>query len=173
MHSGNLMVHAILQLAPLVMRQIKICLIAKGTVPPYVGMARNGCCNAFKRQYFTWCWILRIWKQLYVLSGSCPNSMHMLFTWKLKIEFRHWLDSCTFSSASLLTRAAHALDTSPAHTCKEALPVASNSRLAILHTTEQAKEVYDEFQSPTCTFTISIATAKLPAWSHHVRTITQ
>ena len=37
----------------------------------------------------------------------------------LVIIFQYWL-------------AAHALDTSPAHTCKEALPVASNSRLAIL-----------------------------------------
>ena len=37
----------------------------------------------------------------------------------------------------------HALDTSPAHTCKEALSVASNSRLAILHATEQVKELCD------------------------------
>ena len=50
---------------------------------------------------------------------------------------------------------------SPAHTCKEALPVASNSRLALLHATEQAKELCHEFQSPRCTFAISIATAKL------------
>ena len=54
-----------------------------------------------------------------------------------------------------------------------ALPVASNSRLAIQHATEQAKELCHEFQSPRCTFVISIATAKLPAWSHHVRAITQ
>ena len=68
---------------------------------------------------------------------------------------------------------AHALNTSPTHTCKEVLPVASKSRLAILHTTEQATELCDELQSPTCTFAISIATAKLPAWSHHVHAIMQ
>ena len=42
----------------------------------------------------------------------------------------------------------HALTRAPPHTCKEALPVASNSRLAILHTTEQATELCDELQCP-------------------------
>ena len=46
--------------------------------------------------------------------------------------------------------------------------VASNSRLVIF---EQATELCDELQSPTCTFAISIAA--LQAWSHHVRAITQ
>ena len=35
---------------------------------------------------------------------------------------------------------------------------------------ELATEIFDELQSPRCTaFAISIATAKLPAWSRHVR----
>ena len=63
---------------------------------------------------------------------------------------------------------AHALDTSPAHTCKEAQPVASNNRLAILLATEQAKELCDELRSPRCAFAISIATA-----TSVVRAITQ
>ena len=43
-----------------------------------------------------------------------------------------------------------------------------NSRLMILHASELATELFDEVQSPRCTFAISIATAKLPAWSRHV-----
>ena len=43
-----------------------------------------------------------------------------------------------------------------------------NSRLTILHASELATELFDEVQSPRCTFAISIATAKLPAWSRHV-----
>ena len=34
----------------------------------------------------------------------------------------------------------HSLDTSPAHTCKEALPVASNSWLVILHTATELSD---------------------------------
>ena len=68
----------------------------------------------------------------------------------------------------------HALDTSPTYTSKEALPVASNSRLiTILHTSEQATELCDKLQSPTCTFAISIATTTSVvasrACSHYVR----
>ena len=48
-----------------------------------------------------------------------------------------------------------------------------NSRLMILHASELATELFDEVQSPRCTFATSIATAKLPAWSHHVHGITQ
>ena len=55
----------------------------------------------------------------------------------------------------------HALDTSPAHTCKEALLVASNSWLVTLHTRKQAIELCDELQSPICTFAISIATTSV------------
>ena len=36
-----------------------------------------------------------------------------------------------------------------------------NSRLMILHVSELATELFDEVQSPRCTFAISIATAKL------------
>ena len=43
-----------------------------------------------------------------------------------------------------------------------------NSRLMILHASELATKLFDEVQSPRCTFAISIATAKLPAWSLHV-----
>ena len=35
----------------------------------------------------------------------------------------------------------------------------------ILHASELATELFDEVQNPRCTFAISIATAKLPAWS--------
>ena len=48
-----------------------------------------------------------------------------------------------------------------------------NSRLMILHASELATELFDEVQSPRCTFAISITTAKLPEWSHHVHGITQ
>ena len=48
-----------------------------------------------------------------------------------------------------------------------------NSRLMILYASELATELFDEAQSPRCTFAISIATAKLPAWSHHVHGIMQ
>ena len=49
-----------------------------------------------------------------------------------------------------------------------------NSRLMILHASELATELFDEVQSPRCsTFAMSIATAKLPAWSCHVHGITQ
>ena len=48
-----------------------------------------------------------------------------------------------------------------------------NSRLMILHASELATELFDEVQSPRCTFVISITTAKLPAWPHHVHGITQ
>ena len=48
-----------------------------------------------------------------------------------------------------------------------------NSRLMILHASELATELFDEVQSPRCTFATSIATAKLPAWSRHVHGITQ
>ena len=43
-----------------------------------------------------------------------------------------------------------------------------NSRLMILHASELATELFDEVLSPRCMFAISIATAKLPAWSRHV-----
>ena len=43
-----------------------------------------------------------------------------------------------------------------------------NSRLVILYASELATEIFNELQSPRCTFAISIATAKLPAWSRHV-----
>ena len=51
-----------------------------------------------------------------------------------------------------------------------------NGRLMILHASELATELFDEVQSPRCTFAISIATAKLPctsdtswsrAWYYH------
>ena len=42
-----------------------------------------------------------------------------------------------------------------------------NSRLMIFHASELATELFDEVQSPRW-FAISIATAKLPAWSRHV-----
>ena len=48
-----------------------------------------------------------------------------------------------------------------------------NSRLMILHASELETELFDEVQSPRCTFATSIATAKLPAWSRHVHGITQ
>ena len=48
-----------------------------------------------------------------------------------------------------------------------------NSRLMILHASELAIELFDEVQSPRCTFAISITTAKLPAWSRHMHGITQ
>ena len=40
----------------------------------------------------------------------------------------------------------------------------------ILHASELATELFDEVQSPRCTFATSIATA---AWSRHVHGITQ
>ena len=45
----------------------------------------------------------------------------------------------------------------------------------ILHISELETELFDEVQSPRCTFAISIATTKLhvPAWSRHVHGITQ
>ena len=46
-----------------------------------------------------------------------------------------------------------------------------NSRLMIFHASELATELFDEVQSPRCTFAISdrdCKSAKLPAWSHHV-----
>ena len=42
-----------------------------------------------------------------------------------------------------------------------------NSKLMILHASELATELFDEVQSPRCTFAISIA------WSRHVHGITQ
>ena len=58
----------------------------------------------------------------------------------------------------------------PSHTKNRYL----NSRLMILHASELATELFDEVQSPRCsTFAISIATAKLSAWSRHVHGITQ
>ena len=48
-----------------------------------------------------------------------------------------------------------------------------NSRLMILYESELATELFDEVQSPRCMFAISIATAKLPAWSRHVHGIMQ
>ena len=43
-----------------------------------------------------------------------------------------------------------------------------------MQASELATELFDEVQSPRCTFAISIATAKLPATHHgHVRGITQ
>ena len=45
-----------------------------------------------------------------------------------------------------------------------------NSKLMILHASELATELFDEVQSPRCTFAIVIA---LPAWSRHVHGITQ
>ena len=38
----------------------------------------------------------------------------------------------------------------------------------IFHASELATELFDEVQSQRCTFAISIAAAKLPAWSRHV-----
>ena len=48
-----------------------------------------------------------------------------------------------------------------------------NSRLMILYVSELATELFDEVQSPRCTFAISITAAKLPAWSHHGHGIMQ
>ena len=48
-----------------------------------------------------------------------------------------------------------------------------NSRLIIFYASELATELFDEAQGPRCKFAISIATAKLPAWSHHVHVIMQ
>ena len=45
-----------------------------------------------------------------------------------------------------------------------------NSKLMILHASELATELFDEVQSPRCTFAIVTA---LPAWSRHVHGITQ
>ena len=45
-----------------------------------------------------------------------------------------------------------------------------NSSLMILHASELATELFDEVQSPRCTFATSIATA---AWSRHVHGIMQ
>ena len=45
-----------------------------------------------------------------------------------------------------------------------------NSKLIILHASELATELFDEVQSPRCTFAIVLA---LPAWSRHVHGITQ
>ena len=72
--------------------------------------------------------------------------------WTSLHPFEIFLLACYFSPPTHLTRAPPT-------------PVASNSRLAILNATEQAKELCDEFQSPRCTFAISIVIAKLHVWN--------
>ena len=76
-------------------------------------------------------------------------------------EKNAWLlDKVIFTNA-VLAPPAHAFDTGLAHTYKEAMPVASISRLAILHTTD------DHLVHNTYTFARSIATAKLPVVQRH------
>ena len=56
---------------------------------------------------------------------------------------------------------------SPTLTCKEPLSEQQVDDPPL------ATELFDEVQSPRCTFATSIATAKLPAWSRHVHGVMQ
>ena len=73
---------------------------------------------------------------------------------------------CALNSASPPT---HFTRAPPLHTKNRYL----NSRLMILHASELEKELFDEVQSPRCTFATSIRLQSLPAWSRHVQGITQ
>ena len=71
----------------------------------------------------------------------------------------------------LKNQPAHALDTSPAHTCKEALLVASNNRLAILHTaTELCDKLHAESKTYVCDIDRNCYATSIRA--HHVHAIT-
>ena len=88
----------------------------------------------------------------------------------VKIEFRHlpFLPSSFFllGSAEHLYCFCALNSTSPPTHFTRAPPLRTknrylNSRLMILHASELETELFDEVQSPRCTFATSIATAKL------------
>ena len=99
-----------------------------------------------------------------VVAAIVPFCLYALWTCMLDIPTSSWFHLKSFYCLIcalfiiFITIPTHALHTSPAHTCKEALPVASNSWLVILYTRKQATELCDELQSPRCMFAISITT---------------
>ena len=81
---------------------------------------------------------------------------------------------CSLQAIIMLTPSLFGATSPPTHFTR-APPLAAknrylNSSLMILHASELATELFDEVQSPRCTFATSIATA---AWSRHVHGITQ
>ena len=149
---------------------------------PYVGMARkqNGGYNAsISVQTPIFHLVVNSTRLKTVRSARwcCPNStmaprllenvVKVTNLEVVKIDFRHlpFLPSffLSFFSASPPTHFTRA----------PPLPAKNrylNSSLMILHASELATELFDEVQSPRCTFATSIATA---AWSRHVHGITQ
>ena len=92
-----------------------------------------------------------------------PSSFFLVFFGSAE----HLYCFCALNSTSPPT---HFTRAPPLHTKNRYL----NSRLMILHASELATELFDEVQSPRCTFATLIATTKLiPAWSRHVQGITQ
>ena len=88
--------------------------------------------------------------------------------------FFHFLLACLYTFKILISSvlAAQALDMSPAHTLKEVLLVA-NRHVATADWRFYTQQLCDELESRTCMFVISITTAKLPVWLHHVHAIMQ
>ena len=142
---------------------------------PYVGMARkqNGGYNAsISVQTLIFHLVVNSTRLKTVRSGRwcCPNYtmaprlvenvVKVTNLEVVKIEFRHlpFLPSSFFLFfAKFYSSPTHFTRAPPLRTKNRYL----NSRLMILHASELETELFDEVQSPRCTFATSIATAKL------------